>query len=162
MTWSLRLENGDLVRGSGNSLDTIMGQDKVIQDLFCWIKEPYGTDPLNPELGSFIEIGDESSGVLIDGTVSYFSNDYAEMVVSEIRRIINAYRTKQMARLRVELQQYNGLYTFTDSEIVERYNVFYESNYDILYVTVDLEMVNGDFYRLNVPVSAPTTQGVSS
>lgn len=157
MTWSLRLENGDLTKEAGSSLDIIQGPDKVIQDLLCWIKEPYGTDPLNPELGSFIDSGEEGTVLYANGEVGYFSNDYSQLVVSEIKRIINEYQLRQTTRLRLELQKYNGLYTFSDNELIERFNIFYQNNYDTVFITIDLEMVSGDLYRLEVPVAANST-----
>ena len=157
MTWSLRLENGDLVKGPGNSIDTIMGPRKVVQDLICWIKEPYGSDPLNPELGSFIDIAEEGSVIYANGQANFFSDDYSEMVVSEISRIITEYQVKQMARLQIELQKYNGLYTFSQDELIENFNIYYQRDYDTLYVRVDLQMVSGDFFQFELPVQSPST-----
>jgi hypothetical protein len=156
MTWSLRLENGDLVKGPGNNLDIIEGPDKVVQDLMCWIKEPYGTDPLNPELGSFIDIAEEGTVVFSNGITNFLPYDYSEMVVSEIRRIISGYQANQMARLKTELNQYNGLYTFSNDEIIENFNIMYENDYDTVYIMITLQMVSGDYYSVNIPVQSPS------
>ena len=156
MTWSLRLENGDLVKGPGNNLETIEGPDKVVQDLLCWIREPYGTDPLNPELGSLIDVAEEGTVVFSNGITNFLPNDYSEMVVSEIRRIISGYQLTQMARLKTELHQYNGLYTFSDNEIIEDFNIMYQNDYDTVYITITLQMVSGDYYSVDIPVQSPS------
>jgi hypothetical protein len=155
MTWSFRIVNGDLVKGPGNSIDIVTGPDKVVQDLMCHIKEPYGTDPLNPDLGSFIYTEEEGTVIYANGITNFLSDDYSEMVVSEIKRIIEAYQEKQMARLRAELQEYNGLYTFSDNEIIENFNIYYQNDYDTLYITIDLEMVSGDYFSIDVPIENP-------
>ena len=139
MTWSLRIENGDLVKGPGNSISTITGSEKVVQDLMCHIREPYGTDPLNPDLGSFIYTEEEGTVIYANGVTTFLSDDYSEMVVSEIRRIIEQYQEKQMARLRSELQEYNGLYTFSDNEIVE--NFIYCPKFG--YIKEQINLING-------------------
>lgn len=157
MTWSLRLFNGDIVKGPGNSIETVQGPSKTVQDLICWIREPYGTDPLNPELGSFIDIGEEGNSIYANEKLNIFDDDYSQMVVSEISRIINEYQVKQMSRLRIELQKYNGLYTFADNEIIENFNIYYQRDYDTLYVRVDLEMVSGDVLQFDIPVESPST-----
>jgi hypothetical protein len=156
MTWSLRLENGDLVKGPGNNLETIEGPDKVVQDLLCWIREPYGTDPLNPELGSLIDVAEEGTVVFSNGITNFLPNDYSEMVVSEIRRILSGYQANQMARLKTELHQYNGLYTFSDNEIIEDFNIMYQNDYDTVYITITLQMVSGDYYSVDIPVQSPS------
>jgi hypothetical protein len=79
------------------------------------------------------------------------------MVVSEVSRIINEYQVKQMSRLRIELQKYNGLYTFSDNEIIENFNIYYQRDYDTLYVRVDLEMVSGDVFEFDIPVQTSST-----
>ena len=62
-----------------------------------------------------------------------------------------------MSRLRIELQKYNGLYTFSDDEIIENFNIYYQRDYDTLYVRVDLEMVSGEVFEFDIPVQSPST-----
>jgi hypothetical protein len=122
----------------------------------CWIKEPYGTDPLNPELGSFIDIAEEGTVIFSNGTTNFLPLDYSEMVVSEIRRILFGYQSNQMARLKTELHQYDGQYTFSNDEIIEDFNITYQNDYDTVYITITLQMVSGDYYTVDLPIQSPS------
>ncbi len=152
MTWSLRIFNGDLAKGYDNSLDVVWGSEKVIQDLICWIKEPIGTDPLNPQLGSFVDIGETGQTFIINNKMIDLPSDYQSLVISEIKRLIGEYQTIQQIRINQEVAQFGRVFTFEDDEIISNYNINYIVNYDTLYVTVDLETITGNQYSFNIPV----------
>jgi hypothetical protein len=152
MTWSLRIFNGDLVKSNDNSIDTVRGSDKVVQDLLCWIKEPFGTDPINPDLGSFIDIGSGGETFVINNKSVYIPEDFSEMVLSEIRRIITAYQARQNFRFRKEVSEYGDVVTFDEDEIIQSVVVDYIKDYDTLYITIDLRTIGGEIYSFSVPV----------
>jgi hypothetical protein len=152
MTWSLRILNGDLAKGYDNSIDTVWGSDKVIQDLMCWIRQPIGTDPMNPELGTFIEIGEAGQTFVINNQMVDLPSDFSQMVLSEIRRVISAYQLDQGTRARDEIAQFGRVVTFQDDEIIGNFTVNYTENYDTLYVTISIDTITGESYTLNVPV----------
>jgi hypothetical protein len=152
MTWSLRIFNGDLVKGNDNSIDVVRGTDKVIQDIMCWIREPYGTDPVNPDLGSFIDTGVGGETFVINNRTVYIPEDFSEMVLSEIRRIMSAYQARQNFRFRQEVSEYGDVVTFDEEEIIQSFVIDYIKDYDTLYITIDLKTVSGGIYSFSVPV----------
>lgn len=151
MTWSLRLLNGDLVKGNGNSLSTVTGPEKVAQDLFAWFLEPHGTDPLNPDLGSFI---DHPEGVVVylKGQEYVLPNNYADLVISEINRLLNEYVKRQGIRIRLEAGLYEGKTTFTENEIIDNYQVEYDQVEDTLFVNIYLSFSDGENVQLEIPL----------
>lgn len=151
MTWSLRLDNGDLVKGKGNSLSVIRGPEKVAQDLFAWFLEPFGTDPLNPTLGSFID-APEGSVVFVNNQELILPTNYRDLVISEVKRIIEAYRNRQYARIEVESGLYNGKFTLDENELINSFTVDWEQVTDTLYIDITLEMYSGDLIDLEIPV----------
>jgi hypothetical protein len=113
-------------------------------------------DPLNPGLGSFIDSGEEGTVFYSNGQTVFLDDNYPDMVVSEIRRIVEGYRINQLARLRLELRQFNGLHTFSENEIIENFNIFYEQDVDTMFLTIQLEMVSGDYFSIDIPVASPS------
>lgn len=158
MTWSLYLNNGDIVKGSGNSLTRIQGAQKVVQDLICWIREPFGTNPMHPDIGTFIYSGEEGAVIQYGQDTIFLADDYSEMVVSEIARVTRAYQDRQVARLREETQEYDGLHTFQPDELLKSFNVYTNQLYDTLYVTIELFMYNGEGIQLDIPVMSSSTE----
>ena len=154
MTWSLRIFNGDLVKSNNNSIDVVRGSDKVVQDLLCWIKEPFGTDPINPQLGSFIDIGNGGETFVINNKSIYVPTDFTDMVISEVKRIIVDYQSKQNLRFKKEIDQYGDVVTFDEDEIIQTFAVNYIKDYDTLYITIDLRTVSGENYSFSIPVQS--------
>lgn len=151
MTWSLRLSNGDLVKGKGNSLSTVTGPDKVAQDLFAWFLEPYGSDPLNPNLGSFIDYP-EGMVVNLNGEEYVLPKNYRDLVVSEINRLLTDYVRRQRVRIRLEAGLYDGKHTLQEDEIIGDYEVIAEQVEDTLFVNITLTFSDGDSVDLEIPV----------
>lgn len=153
MTWSLRIFNGDLIKGLNNSLDTVRGSEKVVQDLICWIKEPIGSDPLNPDLGSFIDQGGEGETYLVRNEAVSLPSNYSDLVISEITRLIKDYQRKQSVNIENEMSQFGRIVTFQPDEIINDFKINYVQNYDTLYVSVNLKSVSGE-YMFNIPVKS--------
>jgi hypothetical protein len=61
-----------------------------------------------------------------------------------------------MARLKTELHQYDGQYTFSNDEIIEDFNITYQNDYDTVYITITLQMVSGDYYTVDLPIQSPS------
>jgi hypothetical protein len=68
MSWSLRIQNGDLML-DGTNLGRATGSAKLIQDLRCAILEKMGTDDLHPEYGSLLDGGRDESGDVQPGYI---------------------------------------------------------------------------------------------
>jgi hypothetical protein len=154
MTWSLKLQGGDLVKGKGNSLSTINGSDKVQQDLKNWILTEFGSDPFAPGYGSIIEheentivkTGEDSSDVL------FVPESKLDLVVSEVDRIISRYQALQLVRLQRETVEFNGRHTFSSGEIIQEYEIEYEQITDTLYVDVILTLLNDETKAVSLTV----------
>lgn len=151
MTWSLLIENGDLVKGKGNKLATVRGPEKVAQDLRIWLLSELGEDPLNPTFGSTIHLSPESF-VEMNEAVLFVPEDRFEHIVDEIDRIIDAYQRLQLIRIEQEINLYNGQHTFDEGEIIEEYSIEYESIIDTLYIDIHLTMLSKAVITLELPV----------
>lgn len=151
MTWSLKISNGDLAIGKNNSLAIVTGTRKVVQDLLCWIKHPIGADPLNPDLGSFIENGEGGASFLVAGEQVSLPEDFQDLVVSEVRRLINRYMSIQQKRANQEIAQFSRLVTINEDELILRYEISSKVNYDTMYLTINLITAYGDVYNLDIP-----------
>jgi len=160
MTWSLKISNGDLAKGYDNNLEVVRGSEKVVQDLMCWIRHPIGTDPLNPQIGSLIEYGEQGKTYMINNSMVVLPDEYEELVVSEINRLIRQYQSVQNIRIEQEIFKFGRIVTFDQDEIIENFEVDYVKNYDTMYVSVNLQTISGELYRLNIPIqNAATVRG---
>jgi hypothetical protein len=154
MTYSLLLKNGDLVKGHGNSLATIEGPGKVVQDLRLWLLEPLGTNPMSPSYGSLIN-GTEDTFHKVGQEAVFISADPLEKVLSEINRIIEAYLQQQLSRIEAEVVFYNGRHTFSAGEIIRDYDVQYEQVADQLHVDIVLTMQDDTTESITLSVETP-------
>ena len=124
MTWSLQVANGDLVKGKGNALQQIRGPEKVAQDVRASITEPYGSDPLNPTFGTFIDLPQGNFVEFQDNDDMVFSTeDYPTLIIDEVNRILENYQAAQLLRLKAEIDFYNGKHTFDENELVDSWEV---------------------------------------
>lgn len=151
MTWSLLIKNGDLVKGKGNKLATVSGPEKVAQDLRIWLLSELGDDPMNPGFGSTIHLSPESF-VEMNEDVIFVPEDRFDHIVDEIDRIVGEYQNRQLVRIEQEINLYNGQHTFNEGEIIEEYNIEYESILDTLYVDIHMTMLSREMITVELPV----------
>jgi hypothetical protein len=117
MTWSLKLRNGDLALGAAQ-LGTVTGEEKLVQDLRAHILEHMGTDDMHPEFGSLIDGGTLPDGTVSPGIIGALNDDFASMeVASDIRRIVNDYQDRQLARAKDDRYTY-GKVTINRGEVL--------------------------------------------
>jgi hypothetical protein len=116
MSWSLRLEHGDLSL-SGASLGTVTNEQKLVQDLRCWILEKMGTDDLHPGYGSLIDGGVSPDGTFSMGVVGESLDLVVLSVESELRRIVSEYQGQQLSRAKSDRFVYNKA-TLTVREVL--------------------------------------------
>lgn len=92
---SLQVLNGDIVLNSGRRGSTVVGKNKLVQDLKHWLLEPIGTSPNTATFGSklsellFTEL-DELKSLLVK---------------SEITRVLELYKSYQFERVRASQQR---------------------------------------------------------
>ena len=152
MSWSLALVDGDLAKGPGGSLATVVDEYKVAQDLFCWIYHPFGADPMNPTYGSFIN----SSGgfsVNISGKTYFLPTKYEDLVNSEINRILSAYVTNQSNKVKFQAAVYAGNIRVTPNEIISGWTVTSQVVEQTLYVSITLTFSGGNQATLQIPLN---------
>jgi hypothetical protein len=107
MSWSLRLQHGDLAL-SGASFGTVINEQKLVQDLRCWILEQMGTDSLHPGYGSLIDGGVKSDGTIVDSIIGDSDLDMVLLrVESELQRIVAEYQGQQLSRAKADRLIYN-------------------------------------------------------
>ena len=91
MSWSLKISGGDFSSSKG-SLDVVRNSPKLIQDLRGYILEELGTDIYHPNYGSTLEQDPDIVG-------SEFGRSTIQ-IDSELRRIVQNYQQRQIARAR--------------------------------------------------------------
>lgn len=152
MTWSLKLQNGDLSIGAAQ-LGQIVGGQKVAQDLRCAILEEMGTDPDHPWFGSLVNGGIDENGVVQPGIIGTDDfNRAASMVEADIRRIVEQYQAQQLARSQSDRFLY-GSATLTPNELLTGLTglEFYAIQ-DTLLIRVTLQTADSNQFTLNIPV----------
>ena len=144
MTWSLRIQNGDLALGNA-SYGTVTGSQKLIQDLRSYLLESIGTDTAHPEYGSTLNGGRLSDGTMVPGPIGQMNTSLVEAeVTSEIQRIVNQFQSEQLERARSDRQVY-GKTTMTKGEVLLGINsIDLSHDQDTLNVRLSLKTGNGD------------------
>jgi hypothetical protein len=138
MSWSLQVQNGDLVL-SGNQLATVSDGDKLAQDMTCAVLTHLGENPDHPAYGSLID-GGIVNGSYVPGAIGMPNNQAAaNFVQSEISRLASDYQKNQIARNLADASTY-GKPTLTPGEtLVALGNLTIQSAQDNLLVTVPLQ-----------------------
>jgi len=151
MSWSLALVDGDLAKGPGGSLATVVDEYKVAQDLFCWIFHPFGADPMNPTYGSFIDSPGGFS-VNIAGKTYFLPTNYSDLVNSEVTRILNAYITNQGNKVNFQSAVYGGNIRVSPDEIISGYDISSQVVDQSLYISITLTFSGGGQATLQIPL----------
>lgn len=157
MSWSLQITDGDF-RVDSAHLGTVVGQQKLVQDLSCAILERMGTDNLHPSYGSLIDGGRTPSGVIVQ---SLIGEDDLEMVLirieSEITRIAQLEQQAQLTRAKADKLAY-GKATLTPQEVLMSLNgIDFTQSLDRLNVVVHIETATGNTFDITVPLDANTS-----
>jgi phage baseplate assembly protein W len=104
--WSLAIRNGDLTLG-GSSYGTVTGEDKLVQDLRCFILEKRGTDDMHPTYGTTLDGGRLDDGTESPGLIGKPNTALVQLEVeSELKRIINDYQARQLERAKADRMAY--------------------------------------------------------
>ena len=154
MSQSLMIANGDL-SVAGRSLQVVSGQDKLLQDLMCWILEPVGTDPATPTAGSTLD------GGIVNGQFipSYIGDVFSTMgqlaIQAEVEGIVKNYQTYQLQKMQGEAYQYGGKTTLTQDEVISSIdNVTSTFTGGVLIVQVFITTLSNTSLQVTIPVSA--------
>lgn len=90
MSFSFKVVNGDLSITAGK-FDLVEGQEKLTQDLTCWLVERYRDDRFHPTYGSILDS-------YIGGVIQ--ADDTIVRVQSETLRVLSNYQQIQLARFK--------------------------------------------------------------
>jgi len=150
MTWSLKLQNGDLAIGP-KGLETVDNENKMIQDLTLELKQPMGSDLNNPSYGSLIDGGVNSDGVIYESIIGDTDLSMVDLRVrSEILRIVGNYQSRQLARAKADKMKYNSQ-SLTKGEVlagIEAIDI--KQNLDKLDVKVHLKSASGSIETIEI------------
>jgi hypothetical protein len=117
MTYSLKLQNGDLSFGS-KGLEIVDNESKMIQDLSLELKQKMGTDEMHPDYGSLIDGGENPDGFIYESIIGESDLSMVDLRVrSEILRIVGNYQQRQLARAKADKMKYNSQ-TLTKGEVL--------------------------------------------
>lgn len=153
MTWSLRLQNGDLST-EGARLGQVTGGQKLVQDLRCALLERRGLDDLHPSFGSLIDGGVDEFGQETPSLIGSVDWERAvTRVEGEIRRIASDHQARQVARAENDRHRY-GESTLSNSELLLSVRgVEMTQAQDKLMVRVGLETASGEQFSVDVPIT---------
>lgn len=111
---NFKLSNGDLALGRSNRIDTVAGHQKLLQDLRCWLLEPYGTGFMTPNFGSFLT--ETGSRGFIGKPIG--AETKAELM-SEIQRVLTLFQAAQQERIKIAKMN-NTLNLYSRKEILNQ------------------------------------------
>lgn len=152
MSWSLQVQNGDLVL-NGAQFGTVTGSDKLVQDLRCALLEPMGTDDMHPSYGSLLDGGVMPNGQVVPSVIGMSDiNQVATTVEAEIQRLSRAYQTQQLARAKDDQINFNRVSLSPAEVLLSVTNIDMTQNADTLVVTVTLETGQGQSLSVVIPL----------
>lgn len=133
--YDLKITDGDLaVRGDGN-ITKIYGAERIVQDLSCWILEPFNTDPMYSRFGSTV-------WDMIGTTVT---NDNLGQLRAEITRVVNNYYEYQQRQISQAVGNGTFNYAFPNDEVIGSIDsIDVSAMADSVSVVVKLTMASGN------------------
>lgn len=139
---NFKLVDGDLVLGRANRLETVSDDTKLLQDLKCWLLEPYGAGFMTPNFGSFIDFPGEN------GLIGKPIDSETEMeLTAEIERILSLYQASQQEKIKLARYE-NILNVFSRKEILNR----------VKEITVQLNANRPDSYIVKIVIETASGQ----
>jgi len=155
MSYSLRIDNGDLMIGGNRSLEVVTGKAKLFQDLKLWILERIGTDPATPLYGSTLD------GGFVDGQeypsfIGQIPTQYnLNLIKSEVLDLLHRYQQMQISKMRQELIQYDGKHTLSGDEVLHTIDSVEITNIETLVlVRVKCVTLNKNSINITIPLVA--------
>lgn len=133
--YDLKITDGDLaVRGDGN-ITKIYGTERIVQDLSCWILEPFNTDPMYSRFGSTV-------WDMIGTTVT---SDNLGQLKAEITRVVNNYYEYQQRQISQAVGNGTFNYAFPNDEVIGSIDsIDVSAIADSVSVVVKLTMASGN------------------
>lgn len=154
MSYSLRVEGGDIVVGSSRSLEVVTGKQKLFQDLKLWILERIGTDPATPLFGSTLDGGTINGQELPSFIGQLASQENLNFIKSEVLDLLQKYQQAQLAKMKRELIEYGGRHTLSGDEILHTIDSVSVRQIDTtVLVRVTCTTMNKTNFNLTIPLA---------
>lgn len=154
MSYSLRIDNGDLMIGSSRALEVVTGKQKLFQDLKLWILERIGTDPATPLYGSTLD-GGTIDGQEVPSFIGQLPTQYnLNMIKAEVLDLLHRYQEMQVAKMRQELVEFDGRHTLQGDEILHTIDSVEVAAIDTLVlVRVKCLTLNKNSLNITIPLA---------
>lgn len=119
MSKSLKIEGGDLKVGTGRSFETVVGAEKLAQDLELWVLERIGIDPATPTYGSSLD-GGIVNGVSVASFIGQvMTAERVNEARAQVLNILTQYQQGQLNKMKRELVEYGGKHTLDADEVLQ-------------------------------------------
>lgn len=152
MTWSFKLRNGDLTLG-GTSFGTITGEEKLVQDLRCYLLERMGNDDMHPEFGSLLDGGRLEDGTEQPGFIGGPNSALVELEIeNEIQRLVLAYQARQLARAKADRLTYGKTTLHRGEVLLSLSNISIIRKEDLMDISLTLETAANTTIELGLEV----------
>ena len=152
MSWSLQIKDGDF-RVDSAHLGTVIGQNKLVQDMTCAIMERMGTDNLHPEYGSLIDGGRTPDGVVATSVIGDTDTEMVALKIeSELTRIARQLQRQQLARAKADKMTYGNATLSPQEVLMELQGVDFSITLDRLTVFVHLVTATGFEFDITIPI----------
>lgn len=153
MSYSLKIEAGDLVIGAGRAIDTVIGSAKLAQDLQLWVLERIGNDTATPLYGSSLDGGTVDGSQIPSFIGQLASQEVIAQIQSDIATMLSTYQQLQATKQAAEIQTY-GKSTLSPSEILRNVlSIQAAQTVDQIIVRVAIQAGDGTTQQLTIPVA---------
>ena len=155
MSYSLRIESGDLMIGSNRALEVVTGKAKLFQDLKLWILERIGTDPATPLFGSTLD-GGVVDGQEIPSFIGQVPTELnLNLIKSEVLDLLHKYQQMQTAKMKTELIEFDGKHTMSGDEVLHTIDsVDIVAINTLVLVRVRCTTLDRNSFNLTIPLAA--------
>jgi hypothetical protein len=153
MSYSLRVEAGDLVVGNKRALQTVTGKEKLFQDLKLWLLERVGTDPATPSYGSRLDGGVANNQIVPSYIGALATEENMNEIKSEILSLLQTYQQNQLAKMKKEVTEF-GNHTLRPNEVLRSINdIEVKQVGTSIIVRVNLSTLSKDTFNLTIPLA---------
>ena len=150
--WSLRIRNGDLTLGA-SSYGTVTGEEKLVQDLRCFILEKRGTDSAHPTYGALLDGGRLDDGSETAGLIGKPNTALTQLEVeAELNRIINEYQARQLDRAKEDRITYGKTTLHRGEVLLGVQDMTFTAVGDTLNILITLQTANDTTIDLGLEI----------
>ena len=155
MSYSLRIEDGDLMIGGNRALEVVTGKANLFQDLTLWILERIGTDPATPLYGSILDGGTVNGQDYPSFIGQVPTQENLNLIKAEVLDLLHKYQQMQVAKMKQELIEFDGKHTLEAEEVLHTIDSVEITTIETLVlVRVKCTTLNRNTFKLTIPLVA--------